>query len=272
MSTSSALKNYYTNNYFYQNTHSYHYPIWNEHTKTYNQAADNTNAVVANALELQKGELVLDAGCGVGGTTAWIAQRHAVAIIGITVVPSQIQRAQEHATMAKVAKRTAFRVIDYTKTPFVNNTFNKIYAIESVCHAKRKQEFIREVYRLLKPGGKLVVLDAFRTQKILTPTDQKVYQDFLDGFVLDNLASQKEFAKNMQEAGFANVRYEDQSKAVGKTLIYYYIVCTLAYPFVSFFEKIGLIKNSLGHIISARNSKYLIDNAVLTYGVFVGTK
>jgi tocopherol O-methyltransferase len=267
-----ALKDYYSRNFFYRNTRSLHYPIWNEETKKYRQASENTNKVVIKELNLKKGDTVLDAGCGVGGTTIYIAEHHPVTAVGITIVPSQIERAKNYAHQSTAANRINFLLKDYTKTGFKPNSFDKIFGIESICHAVEKKDFINEAFRILKPGGRLVVLDAFRIKNKLTSKESRIYNEFLDGFALDNIASKDRFGKSMKKAGFKDIHFKSQNAGVTKTLDYYYTFGALVLPIVYLLEKANLTHGSLGHIIAARNSKFLIENQVLEYGLFSGKK
>lgn len=272
MRLSKDMLEYYSNNIFYRYTTSFHYPIWDDTTATYREASNNTNKVVADALELSQGDVVLDAGCGVGGTAVWMASHYDVRVTGITIVPSHIKRARDWARKNKTFNPVKFELADYADTGFKGSSFDKVFGIESVCHAPVKSEFLREAYRLLKPGGKLVVLDAFRVTKDLSARDEKVYRDFLEGFVLDNLVFRSDFCGDMKKIGFGEVSFESQVEGIQKTLRKFYIEGSLAYPIVGLLQKVGLIKDSLGHIVAARNSKYLIDNNILDYGLMVGVK
>lgn len=266
------VKDYYSKNIFYYNRRHLHYPIWDETTTKYADASINTSKVVVDELHLKDGDKVLDAGCGVGGTSIYAAESHNVEVTGITIVPAQRVLAERYAAESPARKRLRFLLRDYTDTGFKDQSYDKIYGIESICYAIDKRDFLKEAYRILKPGGRIAILDAYRVKKDLNKKESKVYQDFLDGFVLDNLPFQEQFHKDMEDIGFKDVKFESKNVGVRKTLGVYYFYGTVMYPFVYLLQKFGLISDSLGHVISARNSKFLIENDVLVYGVFTGVK
>jgi ubiquinone/menaquinone biosynthesis C-methylase UbiE len=60
-----------------------------------------------------------------------------------------------------VADKVLFHVMDYTQTNFADESFDVVWACESMSSASDKKAFIAEAYRLLKKGGRLIVIDFF---------------------------------------------------------------------------------------------------------------
>ncbi|WKZ30878.1 MAG: class I SAM-dependent methyltransferase [Candidatus Dojkabacteria bacterium] len=266
------INDYYSKNIFYRNVRHLHYPIWEEGITEYKDASLNTSRVVIKALQVKDGDKVLDAGCGVGGTSLMIAEGFDTEVTGITVVPSQLSLAEQYAAGSPAADRVKFLLRDYTDTKFEDGSFDKIFGIESVCYAIDKRDFLKEAYRLLRPKGRVAVLDAYRIKEKLSVKEEKVYKEFLDGFALDNLAFKERFHEDMESVGFKDVKFDSKNEGVKKTLDIYYRYGTIMLPVIYLLEKARLTYGSLGHTVSARNSKFLIEKGVLEYGVFSGEK
>ncbi len=105
--------------------------------------------------------VIFDAGCGSGDVAQIIAKRYKKAqIYGMTLSLEQYEIAQKKHTMNK-----QISVVhgDFEKTDFTNEKFDIIFFVDSICHATDEDKFLalKESYRILKPGGKLIICDAF---------------------------------------------------------------------------------------------------------------
>lgn len=103
-------------------------------------------------------EKVLDVGCGIGGTSRYLAAKlgDRSTVTGITLSPRQVERA---STLAEVAGLTNvnFKVMDALKMDFPDNSFDLVWACESGEHMPDKNAYIAEMARVLKPGGLMVM-------------------------------------------------------------------------------------------------------------------
>jgi len=101
---------------------------------------------------------VLDVGCGIGGTSRYLARTFGPAshVTGITLSPNQAARGTELAAKAGLANCT-FRVMDALAMDFPSNSFDFVWACESGEHMPDKKKYVEEMTRVLKPGGKIVI-------------------------------------------------------------------------------------------------------------------
>ncbi len=191
-----------------------HYGLWDKDTKSKHEALINENEYIGRDLDIKDSDIVLDAGCGVGGTSIWIAEKYGAKVVGINIVEKQIKLANKYAKERKADNLVSFELGDYCKTNFPNESFDKIFALESVCHTDDKDAFVKEAYRLLKPGGKFCIYDYF-INKLNNETDKQNYETFCNGWAMSNLAKQTEFEKFLSKNGFKNIRFSDlTSKAL----------------------------------------------------------
>ena len=140
-----------------------HYGLWYEDTSNFLESLNNTNKHLAELANIKKGQSVLDAGCGVGGSAIYLAKNYEAEVTGITLSDLQVKTADKNAGLHKVRQLTVFKVLDFCKTDFKDDSFDVIWACESSSSATDKNQMVAEWFRLLKPGGKLVLSDFFKT-------------------------------------------------------------------------------------------------------------
>jgi cyclopropane fatty-acyl-phospholipid synthase-like methyltransferase len=158
---------------------------------------------------------ILDAGCGVGGTSIYLAKKYPqVSFTGITIVPTHVIMADRFAHKRHVTANTQFLLQNYCQTSFPNNSFDGIIALESINYARKNEDLIKEMYRVLKPGGRVAIIDGFRTDKPIPSPLKKVYQIWLDGRALIDLEPINDFATCMKHQGFRDVTVSDISSHV----------------------------------------------------------
>lgn len=110
---------------------------------------------------LRPGEVVLDVGCGTG-TLAIAAKRHVGPsgnVHGVDASPEMIDRATKKASKAGVD--VTFRTGVVEALPYPNAHFDVVLSTLMLHHLPRRarQECAREVRRVLKPGGRVLVVD-----------------------------------------------------------------------------------------------------------------
>ncbi len=166
-------------------------------------------------LDAQKPIHILDAGCGVGGTSIYLAEKYPqVSFTGITIVPTHTVMAQRFADKRHVTNNTRFLLENYCQTSFPDDSFDGIIALESINYARSNEDLLKELYRVLKPGGRLAVIDGFRTDKPIPSGLERFYRIWLNGRALVDLESIHEFEACMNQQGFRNVTVRDISPHV----------------------------------------------------------
>jgi tocopherol O-methyltransferase len=211
------IENYYNDNLedYLKLGDCFHQGFWYENTKDYHQALRNTNKEIVKYLNIRDGDIVLDAGCGVGGTVRQISKSYNINIIGITLLKKLVDQCKKLSKELMATRNVKFYEMDYCHTSFKDEQFTKIYALESACHTKKKEDFIKESYRILSKGGTLVVCDYFRTEKRFPDSEtRKNYDQFLKGWALPNLDTLEIFVTTMKKAGYKSIEAFDKTPLV----------------------------------------------------------
>lgn len=191
-----------------------HYGYWDAAISDHVSALHRMNEVLADKASIEANTRVLDAGCGWGGSSIWLAKNRSALCHGINIEPEQIAKAREKAAEQNVSEKTEFSIADYTKTGFAAESFDVVWAIESVCHAANKADFIQEAYRLLRPGGKLVLADFFRASRNLSNDDEALLQSWFHQWAVPDLDSLEEFSNKVTKTGFANLHLEEATDLI----------------------------------------------------------
>jgi ubiquinone/menaquinone biosynthesis C-methylase UbiE len=126
------------------------------------------NGYIADLLKLdtKPGTTILDAGCGIGATSLYLAQRCPYCTFhGITLAPNEIDLATRLKTTKHITNAT-FTQGSFLRTTYPTASFDAAFALESCNHAEDKRQFITEMHRVLKPHGTLLILDLIPKQTL----------------------------------------------------------------------------------------------------------
>jgi Methylase involved in ubiquinone/menaquinone biosynthesis len=153
--------------------------------------------------KLPRGSKLLDVGCGIGGSTRILARDYGFDALGITISPAQVKRAQELTPEGLTAK---FQVDDAMNLSFADGTFDVVWCIEAGPHMPDKAVFAKELMRVLKPNGILVVADWNQRddrQKPLNWWERIVMRQLLDQWSHPAFARIEGFAELLEQTGLA---------------------------------------------------------------------
>jgi cyclopropane fatty-acyl-phospholipid synthase-like methyltransferase len=186
-----------------------HFGYHDEQRRSHADSLLNTNRVLADIAAIGPGDKVLDAGCGIGGSSMWLAQQRGATVVGITPVRTQVERARRLVAMRRLERAVTVEQGDFTRTPFPDASFDVVWALESVCHAPAKAAFYRESARLLRPGGRLIVAEYMRMARPLPAADETLLAQWLGGWMIPGLDTAEEHRRHALEAGFSDIGLRD---------------------------------------------------------------
>lgn len=178
--------------------------------------------------EIQSPQHILDVGCGIGGSTLYLAQKFNAYATGITLSPVQADRAKARARSADIPvfaspqpiitpPAAQFQVADALAMPFADESFDFVWSLESGEHMPDKTRFLQECCRVLKPGGRLLFVTWCHRpieQQPLTAEEQQLLQDIYRVYCLPYVISLPEYEAIARSLPLTDLRTADWSTAV----------------------------------------------------------
>ncbi len=162
---------------------------------------------------------IIDIGCGIGGSSLYLAEKLHGEVVGITLSPVQANRAQERAAAAGLSEKATFKVANALDIPYPDDTFDLVWTLESGEHMPDKEKFLQECYRVLKPGGRMILATwCHRSTEgqagALTASETKHLQKIYDVYCLPYVISLPDYEEIVTKCGFQGMRSADWSVAV----------------------------------------------------------
>lgn len=117
---------------------------------------------LADRLNVSQNQRVLDVGCGIGGPCRMLADEFGCIVTGVDYTGEYIRVAQELSQLVGLADKTTFIEADARQLPFEDASFDIVWTQHVQMNIAEKEQFYGELYRVLKPEGKLLYYDVFK--------------------------------------------------------------------------------------------------------------
>lgn len=220
--------------------------------------------------EVTQAKNILDVGCGIGGSSLYLAQKFGATATGVTLSPVQANRAIERAQAAHL--NAHFQVADALNLPFADNSFDLVWSLESGEHMPDKVKCLQECYRVLQPGGTLIFVTwchRSTAQTPLTPDEQKHLEEIYRVYCLPYVLSLPEYEQIARDVGFQNLRSADWSTAVAP---FWDVVIDSAFNFDAL---VGLVRSGWNTIQAALSLGLMsrgYQRGLIKFGLLTATK
>ncbi len=214
-----------------EHMHHGYYGASGRHRKDRRQAQIDLIEELLSWAQISDAQRILDVGCGIGGSTLYLAQKYTAKAVGITLSPVQAQRAAQRAAEAGIAVHpwqtfanieapaVQFQVTNALATPFPDSSFDFIWSMESGEHMPDKQAFLQECYRLLKPGGRFLMATWCHRETTnlagpLTASERQHLDWLYDLYHLPYVISLADYGAIASHLGFRDLHSADWSAQV----------------------------------------------------------
>jgi tocopherol O-methyltransferase len=232
---------------------------------------------------------VLDAGCGMGGSSILIAREAGAVSIGINLVEyhARLARAfalrdaakwgtpRETAPGAKPASferpRTPARFVanNYMTPAFKEQSFDVIWALESFCYASDKEAWIRNMAPLLKPGGRLVLGDGFSGRTSTNAAEERSFRHFLKGWAVPHFCSFDDVQEWARRSGLEVAHAEDITQDVLPHAWKIFRLGPILLPWRKVLRALGIIgEERLQNALAIYHQYPTLKHGLWRYGVF----
>jgi len=170
--------------------------------------------IVSRHIDESNAKHVLELASGKGFNSLFLArQHHDVEFVGIDLTPSHVAIAQNEVG---ILENLDFRIGDFQDLEFEAQTFDMLFEVESICHATDMRLALSEAYRVLKPGGRFIVIDGFRKAKFnsLGPDMKKAAKLVEVSMAVGHPWIVDDWLNTAKEVGYSIFRVEDISHAI----------------------------------------------------------
>ena len=227
--------------------------------------------LLAERLEIKNNQFILDAGCGQGFASTYLVKKYNCRVIGITIVPFEIMKARRLAEKLMVSSQIEYRLMDYSNTEFEDNTFDSIYAMESLVHSPDANATLKEFLRILKPEGTLAIFDyTISNDKEFNCYEKKMWDTIVELTAMGSIKSMRHdsFAILLKKAGFESVTREDISGNVLPSIKKLNKLAKIPYIFV---DSLKLHRYFI-NVTAAIEVYKLAEKGLFKYNIFTAKK
>jgi tocopherol O-methyltransferase len=252
-----------------------YHTFWGEHIHHGYWRGDESAAVaqenlikeLATRARISEGDRVLDVGCGLGGSSMFLAREYGAMVRGITLSPKQVSVARDQARRRGLLGRVNFDVQDAHELDRDPGIYDVIWIVECSEHLFDKPAFIRECARHLAPGGRLAIC-AWLVGENLDVAQERTVDAVRVGMLCPSFGTLADYTLWMHAGGLVVESAEDITAHVKRT----WSLCRpiLEFPLVKTMlsagnEKLAAFAESFSAIDDAYRS------GAMGYGMFVAT-
>ncbi len=193
-----------------------HHGLWSADESPRVAQQQLTEAMLAEAA-IPRGARLLDVGCGMGGSSIYLAGIHDCQVTGVTLSPFQRRWASIAARYHGVSKKTDFQCVDAESAVFADDTFDAVWSIECTEHLFEKSRFFQNAAHWVRPGGRVAICAWLAGDEPYTERGRQLVYDVCEGFFCPSLGTSTDYEGWLSDAGLNVDRVLDWTSQVSRT-------------------------------------------------------
>jgi len=220
--------------------------IARKHTSAYDEFHVRGRAVSEeffSHIELTKESLVLDLGCGLGGTCRMLAEKYDCIVHGIDYSEQYIETANSLSKLIGLDGQTFFKQGDATNLPYPPNHFDLIITQHVQMCIDDKGRFYSEVKRVLRKGGRFIYYDVFKKSDDVLNYPLPWVDDETNNYLITT----SQLIEQLHSLGFKKISSQDQTQK-GIDFLSTFLAKAEAKPAILTGQKILMGDNALDKI------------------------
>jgi cyclopropane fatty-acyl-phospholipid synthase-like methyltransferase len=196
--------------------------------RTIDEACIAMAMLVAETAGVGPGSEVVDVGFGFADQDMlWLERLSPARITGLNITASQVRLARERVAQRGMADRIELLEASATNMPLPDASCDQVLGVECAFHFDTREDFFREAFRVLRPGGRLVLADVIRAFPDPRPFHRRMqafnWKFFMQKYAVPaaNADTRSTYAAKLTAVGFTGVRVDSISKDVYPGLHHY---------------------------------------------------
>ena len=184
-----------------------HIGIYDSTDQAIREASRRTVEVMSDKLELTPDDKLLDIGAGYGGSARYVAERFGCSAVCLNL--SEVQNERNRRLNRKQGLQELVSVVEgnFEELPFPQESFTVVWSQDAMLHSGDRRRILREVARVLEPGGTFIFTDPMQTED----ASQEELAPVLERLDLDSLATTGFYRETADSVGLRLRSFDDLS-------------------------------------------------------------
>jgi len=177
-----------------------HHGYW-EDDESPSEALEKLIRRLSVAAKVDPHQVVYDIGCGIGGSSLWLAKELGCHVTGVTISPWQKRWATAAARWSSVRPTPDYRCADAEQIQFEPASADVVWSIECTEHLFDQPAFFRRAAEWLTPGGRMAICAWLAGESPLGEERERLVKRVCEGMFCPSLGSRQDYQDWMEDAG-----------------------------------------------------------------------